>query len=308
MKHAIACLFLLLLSFQSLNISARTIFVGKQEEYKTLQQAIDRAGAGDKISINSGTYISNNPISIVEKQDLTIIGQGQVNLYTDNRYEKVLYITDSTNIHLKNLHMKHTNPPNNTVCIGEVVLLTHCSNIKLESCEIDGCGLFGIRAFTCSQITIEQCFIHNNSNSAFDMDTVDNLVLLNNRIVDNGDLFFSKHNLTNLIMEGNTMQIDLDYRTLEEVEDAYFSATEPEEKIFGTKLKLELVLLEKTYEEVMFRSTYSSHHLYLVYPAVLQEKIDNLDINQTYMITFAVKNVEMTMMGLIFYGELLEIH
>ena len=68
------------------------------------------------------------------------------------------------------------------------------------------------------------------------------------------------------------------------------------------------VLVEKYNNEIVFRSTYSSHHLYLTYPAALQKKIDKLDVNQTYTITFAVNNVEMTMMGLMFNGELLEIH
>jgi hypothetical protein len=308
MRYTIILLFIIIIGFQPFNLTARTLFIGKQQPVKTLQQALDQVEGGDRILIQAGTYISDKPINILEKYNLEIIGQGEVNLYTDSTYDEVLTIASSEKIHLKNLHMRHTNPPKNTVCVGEVVLISNCSNITLESCEIDGCGLFGIRAYSCTKIVIQDCFIHNNANSALDMDTIDGLSLFNNTITDNGDLFFSKRNITNMIMENNTMQLDLDYQSLEELEDAYWTAMDSNEKIYGVIVKMELVLLEKSNKEIVLKPSYSSQHFYLEYPSSLQATIDDLDVNRTYIIIFKVSYAEMSMLGLLFSGEILEIH
>ncbi|MBN1797588.1 MAG: hypothetical protein JW822_03365 [Spirochaetales bacterium] len=101
--------------------------------------------------------------------------------------------------------------------------------------------------------------------------------------------------------------LDLDYRSLQELEDAYWTATESKEKIFGSTVKLELVLLGKNNKEIVLKPAYSSQHFYLGHPFQLQAAIDELDINQTSRIIFKVSYAEMSMPGLIYYGEIFQI-
>jgi len=333
MKKIILSIFILA-GISGCTLTAETLTVSQSGNYLLLQEAIRLAGSGDEIIILPGTYASEDIIEITNKSDLTITGRGEVNLFMEHQYKMVMYINNSHNITVRNIRMRHTNPPEDSYCTGEVVLIEDSSDINLVLCEIDGCGLYGVRIWYSDDIVIEGCHIHHNRNAALDADTVNGLSLIQNTITRNGDLFYYKQNLSGLVMSGNELQLDLDYNDFHDFRMDWYEAeesAEPEQKragdnstagaglngngIFPCTMKLDLMLLEKSAEMLVFKLADASNHFYLMYSGAPDGPGGShagvkilLEINSIYQITLEVTDAEMaSAIGLVCYGHVLDI-
>lgn len=146
-----------------------TIHIGANQKFTSLEEYFASEGKKEKVYIlvHEGTYYSHQ--LMIDGQDLVIEGQGQVNFYCKELYENVMWII-GTNIHVKNIHMKHFVPGTmeGQNCSGRVIGFDGAQNITIEKCDLNGCGLAGLHDnLGNSNILIKNNFIHNNSVGAF---------------------------------------------------------------------------------------------------------------------------------------------
>ena len=73
-------------------------------------------------------------------------------IVTQPRYANVLSFYECKNISLTDVHLGHNKLPGN--CMGGVLYLEGCQNVLLESCDLYGCGILGIRTRHVSELHV----------------------------------------------------------------------------------------------------------------------------------------------------------
>ncbi len=146
-----------------------TITIGKNQTFKNLDDFFKSAGKKENlyILVESGNYYTNG--LWVEGQNITLVGQENVNLFCEKLYENVMWISGE-NITVKNFHMKHFKPGYiaNQNCSGRVIAFDNAHHVTIENCDLNGCGLAGLHDnLGNSDIFIKNNYIHNNSVAAY---------------------------------------------------------------------------------------------------------------------------------------------
>ena len=85
-----------------------------------LQETIDMAGPGDTIFIQEGTYTVENSLIIENKESLTISGEGEVWIISENPNADVIAVSNSTEIELSFLKARHEELDPDFECQGAV--------------------------------------------------------------------------------------------------------------------------------------------------------------------------------------------
>ncbi len=163
-----------------------------------IEKMIFEANAGDSIVLKSGIYNLENELSVYADY-VTLIGEPGCFIYANIDYN-VMDI-DAHFVKLKNLYLSHLNSEN-AGCSADVIMINafSCSNVLIENCDINGCGVVGINLYATSEnenlnYLFKNNFIHNNSQAAividgtnFDEETskYEGVVFENNKIWNNG--------------------------------------------------------------------------------------------------------------------------
>ena len=82
-------------------------------------------------------------LTLLNISNLTIVGEKNVEIVVNPRYACVIGLTGCNDIVLKNLTLGHTEEG---YCEGPVIGLEHCKDVKIEDCDMYGCGTYGIEA------------------------------------------------------------------------------------------------------------------------------------------------------------------
>ncbi len=151
-----------------------------------LVNAIYGAESGEVITIAKGTYYLKSTLSIENKGNLTLAGEGEVNIYIKDENANVVDIYECKNIVLKNLHFKHYNPPKELICSGNVIYGYDNESLTLEDCTIDGSGYWGLWLSTLKSITIKNTKFLNHVDSSLEIYGVQNLEILGCEFKNNG--------------------------------------------------------------------------------------------------------------------------
>ena len=177
-------------------ISARApLVVGPGMAYSTPQEAVDACRDGDTILIMDGTYTFEKGIELFEKNNIKIIGRDNVELVCTNMDDNVMWIVTCSNITIKNIKARHTDPTKDERCYGNVFAIDTSRIITIENCDINGCGAIGVYSMGGSKIMLRQNHIHNNSLWAVQhngvgylqaVDNMDDLYFEDNIIENNG--------------------------------------------------------------------------------------------------------------------------
>lgn len=83
--------------------------------------------------------------------NLTISGD-HTTIIAQPRYASVLNFVNCDNISLVNLTIGHT--PYKGYCMGSVLKLENCNNVKLNALELYGCGTYGIELHNCKNVLV----------------------------------------------------------------------------------------------------------------------------------------------------------
>jgi len=109
-------------------------------DFATVQAAINAAEPGDRILLAEGTYPEH--VTIQDKSDLSLIGEGSVTLATDDGGADVIKLVKVQRVLLKNLHGVHTSPG----CDNPVVSIAGSEDVTVEGCDLNGSGTGGVVA------------------------------------------------------------------------------------------------------------------------------------------------------------------
>lgn len=126
----------------------------KMEEINTYQPNVDLYNRVEQLGYYDN--FDGNQLVVAGLTNLTIEGEGEVlngpSIIVTPRYAYVLYFLCCENVNLINLTLGHTEEG---YCEGGVVMLDHCSEVRISGCDMYGCGTEGIGASASQMI---QCF------------------------------------------------------------------------------------------------------------------------------------------------------
>jgi len=157
--------------------------------------------------------------------NLTIRGSGRLSttIETDPRWVNVLRIQNSTDLILEDFTAGHTRDRGE--CSGGVLYLEGCQEVEMEDLGLYGCGVVGLTARLCTDVTLKSSELYECSSSAVSLHTSSNVSISNcrsysigleefggyaflemadsrNVIVDNCE--FSDSTLSNLLVSANS--------------------------------------------------------------------------------------------------------
>ena len=106
------------------------------------------------------------------------------------RYANVIRCIGCDNVSFKGFTAGHTIEPG--FCVGGVIRLESCNNISMDGCRLYGCGIIGLWADDCENISVYDSDIYACSYEAVDLNTCRNVELSGCRFYgyDNADTLF----------------------------------------------------------------------------------------------------------------------
>ncbi len=178
LKSAIVSISLILAALLTVcPASAKTLEVGDNCTYQTIQAGINAASAGDTISIHAGTYSIDS--SIIPKSNLIISGdsQGQTIIYTNSFSDinsksnpAMIFLNGVSGVTIHDIIFKgpaislqHQHENGGTTSIGGLrearngIKVQNSQNIKIYDCKFTLLLSDGIRITGASNIAIENC-------------------------------------------------------------------------------------------------------------------------------------------------------
>ncbi|NDV69201.1 right-handed parallel beta-helix repeat-containing protein [Dysgonomonas sp. 25] len=120
--------------------------------------------------------------SLYGLKNLTIIGRSgageyeeeySTRLVSDETSDIIFFVSYSSNITLRNLHMTHDVPPGG--CEEGVFSAFKCQNLHIRNCTFDGSGIVGIALDSVTNAVIESSYFLNNSDNAIKVRDSENI-------------------------------------------------------------------------------------------------------------------------------------
>jgi beta-lactamase regulating signal transducer with metallopeptidase domain len=93
------------------------------------------------------------------------------------RYANVLRFRDCEHINLVGFTAGHTQEPGS--CSGGVLYFSNCHGVGLEACRLYGCGILGLSADGCTDLTLRDCEIYDCSQGGVHLARTDGVRFLN---------------------------------------------------------------------------------------------------------------------------------
>ncbi len=170
---------------------------------KQLTEAVQFAQDGDTIFLSAGKYYLKDSLEIKGKDNLTIVGQGKVDIFLKDVYQDVISIINCGKVTITNIHAQHVQPLKAYECHGSVIRIENTKETHILGCELNGCGAVGVNAYNAGAVFVENCYIHHNSFNAFYLSRVTSVTIINNIIKDNKS-FAQFYDCKDIMMYGNS--------------------------------------------------------------------------------------------------------
>ena len=110
-------------------------------------------------------------------------GDGMSKIVTDPRYANLFRLENCSNITFANVSIGHTDKGE---CEGGVLYLEGCSNIKINMCDLYGCGIEGITAYNTHALKLYYSTIRDCACSAVQLVACSGFHFLEDKIYGNG--------------------------------------------------------------------------------------------------------------------------
>jgi len=163
-----------------------TLYVGGNGpgNYSKIQDAIDNASDGDTVFVYSGTYYENLEVNksinlIGEDKDITIINGSEYRiLWIDASFIKINGFT---------LENAKDNYFDEAIVFGRIK--RHIENICISDCIMKDCGeaVLFFSTVNVSNVSITNCYMHNNSDASVRLRNSDNIAIKNCTLENNGE-------------------------------------------------------------------------------------------------------------------------
>ena len=115
--------------------------------------------------------------------NLSIIGDGSVEITNKYRYANVMTFIGCNNITLENLSFGHF--PEMGGCRGGVLVFKNCKNITISGCTLFGCGTIGLAIVECNTVRVTNGKITKCNTQLLYVDDCEDCVFDNLEIVEN---------------------------------------------------------------------------------------------------------------------------
>jgi len=133
-----------------------------------LQDMLEKLPDGETLVLENREYCITESLWISEKENITLKGQENTSIVSNNLDYAILYLTDTKNLVIDGIKMKHKTPPEPEEYCSEAVIRTQLvENIVIKNSELNGSGRYGVELYRSKNVIIENNKIHNNSNAAF---------------------------------------------------------------------------------------------------------------------------------------------
>lgn len=148
-------------------IQSLTIYPGDD-----IQQALDQLDDGGKLILSAGSYDITGTVVLESRKNLTLEGIGEVWINTRGIDHHVITLVNCHRITLKNIKAQHVileegdNDPIKDPTDGAVLGVLGGSSVSIISCELVGCGIYGVYANASDSLLLESCYLHHNSKNA----------------------------------------------------------------------------------------------------------------------------------------------
>lgn len=108
-------------------------------------------------------------LCLLEVENFTICGpeEGEAVISAVPRYADVLSFQGGRGIAVENVTVGHTVEPG--VCAGGVLYFEAAEDIRVDGCRLYGCGILGVEAYNCRNVTVTDTDIYECSNGAVDV-------------------------------------------------------------------------------------------------------------------------------------------
>lgn len=108
----------------------------------------------------SESVFDGHQLTIVNLRNVTISGSDDCHIVVDPAYAYVLNFVQCENIRIENVTMGHTAEG---YCTGGVVGMYRCCGMEIDSCDLYGCGAYGLVADTTQDVTMTRTIIRDCS-------------------------------------------------------------------------------------------------------------------------------------------------
>lgn len=108
----------------------------------------------------SESVSDGHQLTVVNLRNVTISGGDDCHIVVDPAYAYVLNFVQCENIRIENVTMGHTAEG---YCTGGVVGMYRCSGMEIDSCDLYGCGAYGLVADTTRDVTMTRTIIRDCS-------------------------------------------------------------------------------------------------------------------------------------------------
>jgi parallel beta-helix repeat protein len=139
---------IMLIHFPSVDGDTITVDDDGGEDYKTIQEAIDNATAGDTIDVKAGTYFEN----IVIDKRLTILGNGSVDTIIDGTGTGPCVNITADQCKLSGFNITK----------GTTGIFVGGENVTISFCAVSGNADHGVQAESNANVTVDNSTIDNN--------------------------------------------------------------------------------------------------------------------------------------------------
>lgn len=108
----------------------------------------------------SESVFDGHQLTVVNLRNVTISGGDDCHIVVDPAYAYVLNFVQCENIRIENVTMGHSAEG---YCTGGVVGMYRCSGMEIDSCDLYGCGAYGLVADTTRDVTMTRTIIRDCS-------------------------------------------------------------------------------------------------------------------------------------------------
>ena len=171
--------------------------------------------------IASEDVFDGRQLTLVNIHDLTIRGENDCSIVVEPRYAFVLNFIGCNNISIECLTLGHTEEG---YCTGGVIGMEHCDVMTIESCDMYGCGTYGIEARHTQVLRMFRSIIRDCSYGIMELGSVSDAIFL---LCD----FYRNREFGLITADAGCSQIIFD--------DCRFAENEGELFVFDTKVRME---------------------------------------------------------------------
>lgn len=151
-----------------------------------VQRLVDAAPDGGTVTIPLGRYVLSKPLEIHQRRKLHIAFTPGTQLRGENTDDEVIVIEDCQEVTLSGVRARHVKPLPEYNCHGSVITVKDSRGIRIENCELNGCGAIGVYARQ-STISIINCHVHHNTFNAFYFSSCEDASVIGNIIENNAN-------------------------------------------------------------------------------------------------------------------------